>query len=210
MGRITKMFPITEHLLATIRRMDADRRVRENLANAAERPRRRGTDRLVGSRGGRLVRSGEKGGDGVGNTKCGKGTKVVDIVDSHGTPLGIHLASANRNEVKLIEPLLDELQISDEVPEHLLYDKAADSDPLRSRLKNERGVELVCPHRKKRKKPPTQDGRAIRRYQRRYKVERTHSWFHNFRRTIIRYETTLARYAGWITLACALITLRRF
>jgi transposase len=124
--------------------------------------------------------------------------------------LAIHLASANESEVNLIEPALDNLPFTNQVPEHLLYDRAADSDPLRERLLKERGIELVCPHRKNRKKAPTQDGRACRRYKRRYKVERTHSWFHNFRRTIIRYETTLARYGGWIHLACVLLTLKRF
>jgi transposase len=146
----------------------------------------------------------------VGNTKCGKGCKVVNIVDSRGTPLAVHVAGANESEVNLIEPALDNLPFEDIAPEHLLYDKAADSDPLRERLAEERGIELVCPHRKSRKKPPTQDGRAFRRYKRRYKVERTHSWFHNFRRTIVRYETTLARYTGWIHLACVILTLRRF
>ena len=145
----------------------------------------------------------------MGNTKCGKGTKVVDIVDTHGTPLAVHVTAANHNEVTLIEPTLDQLQLPQRLPEHLLYDRAADSDPLRERLRDERGIELVCPHRRGRKKKPTQDGRACRRYHRRYKVERTHSWFHNFRRLIVRYETTLTRYLGWIHLACALITLRR-
>jgi transposase len=146
----------------------------------------------------------------VGNTKCGKGCKVVDVVDPRGTPLAVHLAAANESEVNLIEPTLDNLPFDDRVPEHLIYDRAADSDPLRERLREERGIELVCPHRKSRKRPPTQDGRACRRYKRRYKVERTHSWFHNFRRTIIRYETTLERYTGWIHLACLIMTLRQF
>lgn len=146
----------------------------------------------------------------MGNTKCGKGCKVVDVVDPHGTPVAVHLAAANQSEVNLIEPALDNLPLEGVVPEHLLYDRAADSDALRERLEKERGIELVCPHRKSRKKRPAQDGRACRRFRRRYKVERTHSWFHNFRRTIIRYETTLERYAGWIYLACILITLRRF
>jgi hypothetical protein len=41
-------------------------------------------------------------------------------------------------------------------------------------------------------------------------VERTHSWFHNFRRTIIRYEMIVARDTGGIHLAGLLLTLRRF
>ena len=158
---------------------------------------------------GRLVRQGNNGGDGVGNTKCGKGCKVFDLVDSHGTPLAVLTTAANHAEVTQIEPLLDQIQIPDKAPEHLIYDRAADSDPLRERLQAERKVELVCPHRRGRKRPPTQDGRALRRYNRRYVVERFHSWVHHFRRTLVRYETTLARYTGWIHLACLIITLRR-
>lgn len=146
----------------------------------------------------------------MGNTKCGKGCKVVNVTDGRGTPLAVHVAAANESEVNLIEPVLDNLPFDARVPEHLIYDRAADSDPLRERLLEERGIELVSPHRKNRKRPATQDGRACRRYKRRYKVERTHSWFHNFRRTIIRYETTLERYTGWIHLACVVLTLRRF
>lgn len=189
--------------------MDTNGDFRRAMVRIVERTPGARQNRLGRGCGGRLVRTSEKRGDGVGITKCGKGTKVVDIVDSQGTPLAVHLTSANHNEVKLIEPTLDQLQIPNQVPEHLLYDRAADCDPLRERLKDERGIELVCPHRKGRTKPATQDGRACRRYCRRYTVERTHSWFHNFRRTIIRYETTLARFTGWIHLACALITLRR-
>ena len=111
--------------------------------------------------------------------------------------------------MNLIEPTLDRLQLPDKSPERLTYDKAADCDPLRERLRTERGIELICPHRKGRKKKPTQDGRKLRRYKKRYKVERTHSWLHNYRRLVIRYETTLARYLGWIHLACALIVLKR-
>ncbi|WP_437188535.1 transposase [Planctomicrobium sp. SH668] len=84
----------------------------------------------------------KKGGDQVGKTKCGKGCKVIDIVDPEGTPLGVYFAAANRSEVKLIEPLLDNLQIPGRTPDHPLYDKAADSDSLRKRLE-ERGIELV-------------------------------------------------------------------
>ncbi len=146
----------------------------------------------------------------MGNTKCGKGTKVMDVVDGHGTPLAVHVASASESEVTLIEPTLDQLQIPDRVSEQLLYGKAADSDPLRERIQQDRGIELVCPHRKGRKKKATQDGRALPRYKRRYKVERTHSSSYNNRRLVVRYETTAHRFLGWIHIACVLITLKRF
>jgi hypothetical protein len=36
-------------------------------------------------------------------------------------------------------------------------------------------------------RPATQDGRALRRYQRRWIVERTNAWLGNFRRLVVRY-----------------------
>jgi IS4 transposase len=47
----------------------------------------------------------------------------------------------------------------------------------------ERGVEMIAPQRRARKKPKTQDGRVLRRYRRCWKIERLFAWLHNFRRT---------------------------
>ncbi len=46
----------------------------------------------------------------------------------------------------------------------------------------------IAPHRRYRTKPKTQDGRPLRRYKRRWKVERLIAWLQNFRRVIVRYE----------------------
>ena len=54
------------------------------------------------------------------------------------------------NEVKLFEAVLDE-SILDEVPDCLLGDKAYDSDKLDERLRRERGLHLIAPHRAGRK-----------------------------------------------------------
>ena len=93
--------------------------------------------------------------------------------------------------------------------ETLVYDRAADSDALRERLA-ERGVELVCPHRRGRTKPPTQDGRALRRYARRWIVERSIAWLQNFRRLVTRYERKIEIFQAFVHLACIVIALRRF
>ena len=50
------------------------------------------------------------------------------------------------------------------------------------------GATGVGPHRKNRRKPPTQDGRALRRHRHRWKGERTFAGLGNFRRSILRYE----------------------
>jgi transposase len=91
--------------------------------------------------------------------------------------------------------------------QRLIIDRGYDSDPLRFRLQ-ERGIDMICPHRRNRKKPKTQDGRKLRRYKRRWKVERTFAWLGNFRRLPVRWERYLVVYQGFFHLACALIALR--
>ena len=151
---------------------------------------------------------GEKGGSCVGKTKRGKGTKLLVLIDGNGTPLAAEIASASPNEVTLIEPLLEK-RVLQSKPRRLIYDKAADSDPLRARLAK-RGIELICPHRKSRKRPKTQDGRALRRYKRRWKVERSIAWLQSFRRVVVRYEHHAELFHGFVQLACLYTILQRF
>lgn len=94
-------------------------------------------------------------------------------------------------------------------PQRLVCDKGYDSDGLRGRLLSGRGIELVCPHRRSRKRPPLQDGRKLRRYKRRWKVERTFAWLGNFRRLVVRYERSLKMYGAFFHVACLVITLRQ-
>ena len=130
------------------------------------------------------------------------------LVDGCGLPLGAQIASASPHEVTLIEPLLDQ-RILPTKPRRLIYDAAADSDPLRTRLAK-RGIELISPHRKNRKKPPTQDGRKLRRYRRRWKIERSIGWLQNFRRLVTRYEYYAHLFHGFVLLACLIVVMRRF
>jgi len=137
------------------------------------------------------------------------------LVDGQGTPLGIHLDSASPAEVKLAETTLETVSVGHvgpgrprTRPERVISDKAYDSDPLRNRLEA-RGIELIAPHRRNRKKPPTQDGRPLRRYKRRWIVERTNAWIQNFRRLVVRYERSATIFLGLVHMACALIVLKR-
>ena len=130
------------------------------------------------------------------------------LTDGDGTPLGTIISTASRNDVRLIEDLVEKRVLRRRV-RRLIYDKAADSDPLRKRLKD-RGTELITQHQKGRKKPATQDGRKLRRYRNRWKVERTFSWMQNFRRTITRFEFYAHLFHGFVKLACIMITLKRF
>jgi transposase len=133
------------------------------------------------------------------------------VADGKGVPLGILLTSASPAEVRLIEETLDQVPGPESVDgevEKLIYDKAADSDALRMRLR-ERGIELVCPHRRNRKRLSLQDGRALRRYRRRWKIERTIAWLGNYRRLLVRHERYPRMYLAFAHIACALIALVR-
>ncbi len=95
-----------------------------------------------------------------------------------------------------------------EPPHRLIGDRAYDADPLDVALA-ELGVELIAPHRRNRVKPKTQDGRPLRRYRRRWKVERLFAWLGNFRRLVVRYERYALNYLGFVHLGCILILLRQ-
>jgi len=71
-------------------------------------------------------------------------------------------------------------------------------------------IELICPYRKNNQKRKYHDGRKLRRYKRRWKVERTFAWLQNFRRLVVRWDRKLTIYRGFFHLACLLITLRQF
>jgi len=136
------------------------------------------------------------------------------VADGAGVPLGSALASASPAEVTLVEETLHAIAVPRpgpgrprQNPERLIGDKAFDSDPLRSRLA-QRGIELIAPHRQNRTKPPTQDGRPLRRYRRRWLIERLFAWLGQFRRLVVRYEHWLDTYRAFFHVACAIIVLR--
>ena len=128
------------------------------------------------------------------------------IADRSGLPISIGIASASPHEVTLVEETLDHA-FAPCLPDKLLGDKAYDSDPLDAHLRDNWGVELVAPHRSN-KKQPTQDGRTLRRYKRRWKVERLFAWLHNCRRLVIRYEYHAKNFLGMLQLGCVMILLR--
>ena len=142
----------------------------------------------------------------MGKTKRGKGTKLMAVADSSGLPLAVYAESASPHEVTLVRETLVQ-SFTRERPERLIGDKAYDSDPLDEELRAE-GIELIAPHRANRKKAPTQDGRKLRRYKRRWKVERLFSWLQKFRRIATRFDFHDENYLGFVHLGCIRILLR--
>ena len=91
----------------------------------------------------------------------------------------------------------------------MIGDRAYDSDALDQRLR-QKGVRLIAPHKHNRSRAKTQDGRELRRYCRRWKMERLFAWLHNFRRLVIRWEFHQANFLGLVQLGCLLILIRNY
>ncbi len=113
-----------------------------------------------------------------GAPRSGKQSEVRDRkswlwADRHGLPVAICVESATPHEVKLATNTLVQMVIPD-APQNLVGDNAYDSDKLDSELRRY-GIELIAPHRMNRKNT-TQDLRRLRRYRRRWKIERLFAW----------------------------------
>lgn len=130
------------------------------------------------------------------------------VADGAGLPVAIYAESASPHEVRLVEQTLL-ARFTDRRPEKLIGDKAYDSDPLDEKLAQFE-TELIAPHKANRKKTKTQDGRKLRRYKRRWKIERLFAWLQNFRRVLVRFDYHDANYLGFVHLACIVILLRNY
>jgi transposase len=130
------------------------------------------------------------------------------LADLHGLPISIYLESATPHEVTLVEPTLEQRLVTQR-PQRLIGDKAYDSDNLDAALQ-EQGTEMIAPHKSNRKKAATQDGRKLRRYRRRWKIERLWAWLQNFRRILVRQDYLAENYLGFVHLGCIKILLKCF
>lgn len=131
-------------------------------------------------------------------------------MDNQQTPLSVVIAPANEHESQHIERLVDAMVIEPprkKVP--LVYDKAADSDPLRWRLMGRR-ITLIAPYRENRTDGQRLHYRHKERLRQRWKIERTNAWLHSYGRLAIRKDRRADLFLGWTQLACLNTILQRF
>ena len=131
------------------------------------------------------------------------------IADTSGIPVALPVESASPHEITLVAVTIDS-GFTEYAPDKIIGDKAYDSDGLDQRLFEERGIEMIAPHRGNRRRIRTQNGRKLRRYARRWKIERLFAWLQNFRRLVIRYEYHVENFLALVQLGCAKILLRFF
>jgi transposase len=127
------------------------------------------------------------------------------VADRNGLPLSVCAESATPYEVTLTMSTLLHMVIS-EAPQNLIGDNAYDSDRLDAELRLY-GIELIAPHRRNRRNS-TQDERRLKRYRRRWKIERLFAWLQDVRRLVVRYERQAETFLGMLELASSLILLR--
>lgn len=124
------------------------------------------------------------------------------ISDRSGLPIAVGIECGQRNESRLVVGTLAKRFLK-KLPQRLIGDRAYDSDPLDAELKA-MGIEMISPHHPRRRRK-TQDGRPLRRYKRRWKVERLFAWMFRSRRIVTRYEHKAENFLGFVQLACAKI-----
>jgi transposase len=129
------------------------------------------------------------------------------VADANGLPIAIHTRSASPGEVTLVHETLEQRLLA-ATPRRLIADRAYDSNKLTDSLASE-GIQLIAPHRPKRVNI-RQDGRCLRRYRRRWKVERLFAWLKNFRRIVNRWERDVQHFLGFVFLACSVLLLKRY
>lgn len=129
------------------------------------------------------------------------------IADGRGLPIAIGIASGPRHEAKLVEETLGRRFVRGRLL-RLIGDKAYDSNGLDAALRK-RGIDMIAPHHPTHT-TKTQDGRKLRRYRKRWMIERVFAWLMRSRRLVIRYEHKAQNFLAFLELACVLILLRRF
>ena len=137
------------------------------------------------------------------------------VTDGDGTPLAAQISSASPAAVTLIEATLARISVSRKGqpgrprnrPARLIADRGYDSNPLRRRLAR-RGIQPI-PARSTSLHATHQDRRCLRRYRRRWRVERTFAWLLSYRRVTVRWERLDRMYEAFVRLACSMIVLAK-
>jgi transposase len=158
------------------------------------------------------------GGEDVGLTRKGNGTTWMLVVDGNGLPLGFHLDSANRAEVRLAQQTLDTINVArargrpKQRPEKLVADRGYDSSTLRQ-ARRRRGIRRCIAATRRPGTWKAKRGRPVvartDEYRQPFTVERSFAWLGTFRRLLIRWERLFAVYHGWFTVALMGVSLRR-
>ena len=126
------------------------------------------------------------------------------MTDAGGVPLVVQVTAANHHDVTTALPLVGEIPSvagkpgrPKQKPDTLVADKAFDCEPLRKLLWLD--IEPSIPKR-------GEDESGLGKF--RWFIERTLSWFHQFRRLRIRWDRKPEIHQAFLSLAAGMICYR--
>jgi putative transposase len=131
------------------------------------------------------------------------------LTEANGIPIGLAVAGANRNALKLVRMTIASIPVdrpkpTREQPQGMCMDKGYDYEEVRETVR-EFGFTAHIRSR-------GEEAQALKREAgfkaRRWVVERAHSWMNRFRRVLIRWDKSAANYLAFLHFACALIAFR--
>ena len=128
---------------------------------------------------------GREGGDAVRPTQHTNSVTILAIMDGHGLPLSVSAHAANPHEGTLVQ-LSFELYMLKANPAHLIGDRMHDGDGLDDDSRQD-GVNTIAPHCSA-GTLQIQDGRHLRRYERRWLAKGFFARLQWKRRLLIRRE----------------------
>ena len=131
------------------------------------------------------------------------------LTEANGIPIGLTVAGANRNDMKLVRMTIDSIPVdrpkpTREQPQGMCMDKGYDYEEVRETVR-EFGFTA---HMRSRGEEAQARKREAGFKARRGVVERAHRWMNRFRRVLIRWDKSAANYLAFLHFACALIAFR--
>jgi transposase len=135
----------------------------------------------------------------IGKTRGGLNSKLAAAVDLHGRVVAMLVDCGQRNDQRVVDPLLTSLR-----GRRLVADKGFDADAFARRLRALR-IRVCIPARRGRRHP-LPFHRAF--YRKRHRVENCFQRLKRFRRISTRYEKLASTFLAFIQLAAVLDWLR--
>jgi len=141
------------------------------------------------------------------------------VSDGNGIPLAAHLTAASEHELRHALFVMDQIRVSTgrpgrpkQRPKTLAADKGYDSRKFRRELR-ERNIQPIIPARQwkgRKKRVGRQPGSFVKDHPKhRWRIERTHAWFDNYRRLAMRYERKHQNFEALLALGAAMICLSK-
>lgn len=137
------------------------------------------------------------------------GVKRSVLTEGHGVPIGLAIAGANRQDMKMIQETSERMVVNRPKPTrkkklNMWLDKGYDYQEVRDVLREFGFTAHIRTRGEEVQAIQQEAGKRARRWV----VERTHSWLNRFRRILIRWDKKPETYLAFLHFACALIAFR--